>query len=256
MSILTEKTIEENKDFLDTKNVITELIWDKQEWKVLKIRHDRQIEVARGNYFGNDHKVADLIWHSIFWYIDEDNLLGKKIEPNYMLENIITKDIPILNSIYISLLGTDYTHLVDLGICFPFLTNIVKNGIHDMNFVVSDGFNCLKIINEKYNKHFINSPQKHIKINAYKPIDYEYFGDVCHNKKIYMGVLPTKDQFKVIKTLIKKNQCHFKIIIHEKGKNMFKSKKIQIKKLNILFPEQTSLLDKELQDLCVISNEM
>lgn len=246
VSILTKKSLQED-------DIIAELIWDKKEWKILKIRHDRQIEVARGNYFGNDHKVADLIWHSIFWYISEDNLLGRHLEPNYMLQDISTKDIPILNRIYMLLMGSNYTHLVDMGICFPFLTNIVKGGIKNMCFVISDGFNCLKLINEKYSKYFVNSPEKHIIINAYKPIDYEHFGDVCHNKKIYIGILPTNDQIKIIKKLVNKNKCQFKIMVHEKNKNILGSKK-NISQLNILFPQQTSLLDKKMQDLYLISN--
>jgi len=34
------------------------------KWELLKIRDDRKIEVARGNYFGNNYKIAELTWMS------------------------------------------------------------------------------------------------------------------------------------------------------------------------------------------------
>lgn len=33
-------------------------------WKLLRIREDRRVELARGNYFGNNYKVAEMTWLS------------------------------------------------------------------------------------------------------------------------------------------------------------------------------------------------
>ncbi len=32
------------------------------EWELVRIRHDRKTEVDRGNYFGNNYKVAEFVW--------------------------------------------------------------------------------------------------------------------------------------------------------------------------------------------------
>ena len=34
------------------------------EWEFIRIREDREVELKRGNYFGNSYKVAELIWMS------------------------------------------------------------------------------------------------------------------------------------------------------------------------------------------------
>jgi SAM-dependent methyltransferase len=32
------------------------------QWKLHRIREDRRVEVARGNYYGNNYKIAELVW--------------------------------------------------------------------------------------------------------------------------------------------------------------------------------------------------
>jgi hypothetical protein len=53
-----------NYKYLD--NEIGEFLYDvhSHKWKLEKIRYDLKVEVARGNYFGNDYKVAESIWIS------------------------------------------------------------------------------------------------------------------------------------------------------------------------------------------------
>lgn len=41
---------------------IGEFKWNGKEWSIMRMRDDRQVEVARGNYFGNDFRVAEVIW--------------------------------------------------------------------------------------------------------------------------------------------------------------------------------------------------
>ena len=46
-------------------NNVGEFILDKKlNWNLIKIRDDRKIDVDRGNYFGNNYKIAELIWMS------------------------------------------------------------------------------------------------------------------------------------------------------------------------------------------------
>ena len=48
----------------DLHGEIGEFIYHKttNEWKLIKLRNDRRIEVERGNYFGNDHRTAENNW--------------------------------------------------------------------------------------------------------------------------------------------------------------------------------------------------
>lgn len=50
---------------------------DRNIWKLKKIRTDRKIEVARGNYFGNNYKIAESIWMGY-----SDPLIIENIKPN------------------------------------------------------------------------------------------------------------------------------------------------------------------------------
>ena len=57
---------------------------ETDEWILKKIREDRKIEVSRGNYFGNNYKIAELSWMSYFnpliiEDISDDNILNNNI---------------------------------------------------------------------------------------------------------------------------------------------------------------------------------
>lgn len=51
---------------LNLNNEVGEFLYDvdNNRWKLEKIRDDRKVEVVRGNYFGNDYRVAESIWLS------------------------------------------------------------------------------------------------------------------------------------------------------------------------------------------------
>ena len=49
-----------NDDNLDGE--VGEFIYKNNEWKLKKIRDDRKIELKRGNYYGNNYKIAESIW--------------------------------------------------------------------------------------------------------------------------------------------------------------------------------------------------
>lgn len=69
----------------------------KKEWILKKIRSDRKIEVERGNYFGNNYKISELIWMSIE---DPLNIENSKNDDIYFQEheNILQKDTRNYNS--------------------------------------------------------------------------------------------------------------------------------------------------------------
>ena len=48
-------------------NQVGEFLYDlkTKEWKLKKLRDDRKIEVMRGNYFGNNYKIAEIIWMNL-----------------------------------------------------------------------------------------------------------------------------------------------------------------------------------------------
>lgn len=47
-------------------NTVGEFIYNKKKsiWELIKIREDRMIEVQRGNYYGNNYKIAESTWWS------------------------------------------------------------------------------------------------------------------------------------------------------------------------------------------------
>lgn len=49
----------------DLHNRIGEFLYVNNAWKLLRIREDRNVELNRGEYYGNALKYAELIWHSI-----------------------------------------------------------------------------------------------------------------------------------------------------------------------------------------------
>jgi len=48
---------------LNLDNKIVELVWEN-DWKLVKIRDDRESDYKNNQYFGNDFMVAELIWNS------------------------------------------------------------------------------------------------------------------------------------------------------------------------------------------------
>ncbi len=59
----------------------------KQEiWELVRIREDRKVEVERGNYYGNNYKIAELIWMSSYnpLIIEEEE---EEKEDNYFKEH-------------------------------------------------------------------------------------------------------------------------------------------------------------------------
>ncbi len=53
---------------------IGEFLWKDDEWHLTKIRTDRDVELARGEYFGNYFRVAESIWYAVHNPLSFDNL--------------------------------------------------------------------------------------------------------------------------------------------------------------------------------------
>lgn len=49
----------------DLHNKIGEFLYKKNTWNLLRLREDRNVELERGEYYGNALKYAELIWHAI-----------------------------------------------------------------------------------------------------------------------------------------------------------------------------------------------
>ncbi len=229
--------------------VVVELVWNKDKWKMLRIREDRQKLVDQKKFFGNNHRIAELTWNSIFWYIEPKNLLGVKMT-NYLKENtVVMNNRGYFIKLYMNLLERNkHRHLVDVGIVYPYFNYITRTGIKYMDFVVSDGFSCLNVIDQKYDRRFVDSPGKHIIIRAFKPIDYEKMKP-SSERKLHVGLLPTKEQLDLIKILSKMSKDSFKVVVLGKQKNTL-GKQFSIKRLDSVLPSEN--FDGKLQNLYLL----
>lgn len=67
---------------------IVELGWDsdRNDWVFHRVRTDRDVELARGDYYGNYYSIAELTWQSILNPLTFENLTGKSRD-NYFQED-------------------------------------------------------------------------------------------------------------------------------------------------------------------------
>ena len=58
------------------------------EWQLIRVREDRRVEMARGNYFGNNYKIAELIWMNYQNPLVIENITKQEIQSsNYFQEH-------------------------------------------------------------------------------------------------------------------------------------------------------------------------
>lgn len=78
---------------------VGEFIYDMKtkSWILKKIRYDRKIEVERGNYFGNNYKIAEFIWMAYSDPLNIENIDDSKV---YFQEhdNVLQKSSRNFNS--------------------------------------------------------------------------------------------------------------------------------------------------------------
>jgi hypothetical protein len=149
----------------DLDNKIGEFLYDtiNKKWILKKIRTDRDVELLRGEYFGNYFKISELIWNSInnpltldmltsdntSYFINDDNTFYKaqrsfnSFVKSKLIENIISKELYDYNKLdwVIDLAagkGQDLARLVNYGF---------KNGL----FIDNDKNALMELINRKYN---------------------------------------------------------------------------------------------------------
>lgn len=104
-------------DKKDLDNEVGEFLYDieNQEWHLKKIREDRRIEVKRGNYFGNNYKIAELIWmarHDPLIIENMDNT-SKNFNINKIQKSIINYINFVKSEIFGKYKGTEW--LMDLN---------------------------------------------------------------------------------------------------------------------------------------------
>lgn len=139
----------------DLDGKIGEFSW-ANGWKLHKIRTDRDVELARGEYYGNYFKVAESIWYSIHnplpfenlfiesdAYFAEDNSERYKAQRNfnsYVKTEVITKCIDSLKDdnnlgLVIDLAagkGQDMARLFNLGVKDAIFVDNDANAIQEL----------------------------------------------------------------------------------------------------------------------------
>ena len=73
----------------DITGKIGEFLYNKKEkkWKLIRIRTDRNIEVERGEYFGNNFKYAEYNWHNIHNPLLFSDLISNNISNYFIVES-------------------------------------------------------------------------------------------------------------------------------------------------------------------------
>lgn len=142
----------------DLDNKIGEFGWSKldQSWKLHRIRTDRDVELARGEYYGNYFKVAESIWYSIHnpltfemlfeessGYFAEDNSERYKAQRNfnsYVKTEVLSKCVDSLKDnnnlgLVIDLAagkGQDMARLFNLGVSDAIFVDNDSNALQEL----------------------------------------------------------------------------------------------------------------------------
>ena len=97
-------------------NQVGEFIYKNNKFILERVREDRQVEIERGNYWGNNYKYAEMLWYSIKNPLTFDQLL---IDNNtYFSETSLEKYIP------------------QRGFNSFVKTHIIKEVKHDKNWII------------------------------------------------------------------------------------------------------------------------
>lgn len=59
----------------DLHNKVGEFLYKKNNWELIRIRDDRDVEIERGEYYGNALRYSELIWQTIQYPLSFDQLL-------------------------------------------------------------------------------------------------------------------------------------------------------------------------------------
>lgn len=72
---------------------VGEFIYKDDEWNLVKLRVDRDVEVKRGSYYGNDYKVAENNWRSYNNPLTFEELTDSKDIAYFNSDNVISCDM-------------------------------------------------------------------------------------------------------------------------------------------------------------------
>ena len=148
-----------SEDQTDLHGQIGEFIYNKakNEWSLIKIRIDRRIEVARGNYYGNDHRTAESNW--------------------FMMNNPLTLDELFITNSYTNQYMSKYKFLH--AIYESLVKNVISSNetvINISNATIMESFNKFplvvyvyknKIEANRYIKDKYELTKKKIRFNSY-----------------------------------------------------------------------------------------
>ncbi len=148
---------------IDLNNKIGEFGWDGKQWVLKRIRTDRDVELARGEYYGNYYKVAENIWYSINNPLTFDDLLKENNGMYFMADNVdvykeqrnfnsYVKTVAIQSIIeQVKLEGNSSPLLIDLAAGKgQDLARIANLGVKDSIFVDNDKSAIQELIRRKH----------------------------------------------------------------------------------------------------------
>lgn len=172
------------------ENNIIELSWENNDWHMYRVRDDRKIEVEKGNYFGNDVKIADLNWQLIHWNVSENMLTNYK---HYRKPYI---DGRKLRQYMHDIKG--YNHIIDYGEYMPHLNKIVESGVTKIDIISKDPMRCIDIITQKYGYPLLKTKKENIQIYFYT--NENYLPEKTKKTKL-IAINPSEEQNRLIKLL-------------------------------------------------------
>ena len=175
---------DEERAELDGK--IGEFGWDsiKNKWSLKKIRTDRDVELARGEYFGNYYKVAESIWYAINNPLTFENLLSVSENMYFMADNVdIYKEQRNYNSFVKTVsLQTALDHIAKEPIVLDLasgkgqdLARLAKLRVKDAIFVDNDKSALQELIRRKHSMSSIFKGNNSMKVTTcHADLNYEY----------------------------------------------------------------------------------
>ena len=140
---------------------VGEFVYHDDKWHLHKIREDRRVELARGNYFGNDYRIAENIWMA---YSDPLVIEELSSSDSYFQEhdNQLQKSSRNFNSFVKSKIFEQFketTWVIDLASGKG--QDLFRYGLHKMRNVVFleiDNMALSELLSRKYD--FVKSTEK------------------------------------------------------------------------------------------------
>ncbi len=172
---------------LDLDGKIGEFGWNykKEAWELKRIRTDRDVELARGEYFGNYYKVAENIWYSINNPLTFEDLLKDGDSSMYfMADNVdIYKEQRNYNSFVKTVcIQTVLEHVSKNPLVLDLasgkgqdLARLAKLGVSDAIFVDNDKSALQELIRRKHSLSSNSSRGKNMKVTTcHADLNLEY----------------------------------------------------------------------------------